>query len=476
MLAVIGFHRSLTSVVAHWMHNSGVCMGDYLMPPAPSNPDGHYEDMPLVALHDDLLGQQGATWQFSGEVSLSPDAGLEVLQRYVALRDSLHGRHWGMKDPRQCLFLPNWHQVLGERGQYLVILRHWSASIQSLLKRSAQDMALGLGATRENAAFWQDYGHAARIWIAYNEALLEFLEQCPPKQRLVVTQQAVMHGLVLPDLVESYFAIPLQSDTVSPIKPGLVHDEVDESLHAHLTEDQVDRMEAIWDRLLSFAAHRAEHESPRWVAGSGSDRDRRLAYSILAASPYKSAPAGSEAKGKVAITQGETSVDLSVADLSVRANRAYRTLLLLDAERYTREVLYLNPCDVASHVRLACIFLVSGQLEAGESVLSSAIERLGEVPLLLHFKATVLDLRGRTGEAVALLNSASATSELLQRHRIAFMLKGGQPDGRLAFEAWARNRSSSLEAWQKTARALTGVEHPDLRKDLAFRVASVWNR
>ncbi|MDO3387341.1 hypothetical protein QWI17_15985 [Gilvimarinus sp. SDUM040013] len=57
---------------------------------------------------------------------------------------ALHGEHWGMKDPRQCVFLPHWQQVVGDRGRYLVVLRHWSASIQSLLKRSTRDIALGV--------------------------------------------------------------------------------------------------------------------------------------------------------------------------------------------------------------------------------------------------------------------------------------------------------------------------------------------
>lgn len=476
MLAVIGFHRSLTSVVAQWLHKSGLCMGEYLMPPAPSNPEGHYEDMPLVALHDAFLKAQGTDWQFSGEVDLPFDSDLEVMRRYLALRDRLHGEHWGMKDPRQCVFLPHWQQVLGERGRYLVVLRHWSASIQSLLKRSVRDMALGVGKAKSDGRFWREPGHAARVWIAYNEALLAFLESCPPVQRLVVTQQALMQSLDLPSLVGEQLAIPLASDTPSPINPSLVHDEVAESVRTHLTDEQIEHMDALWERLLAFASHRAEQEAPRWVPDGYQLKDRWLAHSVLSASPFEGVPepATRESGGKP--QKAVQTDERSFKALSARAQEEYRLLELEDAEHHTREAMALNPNGVSGHVRLACILLVAGQVEAAEAVLAAAIERLGEVAILMHYRATVLDLLGRTDEAIALLGSASAPSDILERHRISYQLKSGQSEGRSEFSAWARRQANGLPAWQTVSRVLAGVEHPQLREDLALRVAQLWNR
>ena len=419
MFAVIGFHRSLTSVVAQWLHKSGLCMGEYLMPPSPANPDGYYEDMPLVALHDDLLKAQGTDWQFSGEVDIPADIGLEVMERYTALRDRLHGEHWGMKDPRQCLFLPHWQQVMGERGRYLVVLRHWSASIQSLLKRSARDMALGVGNATIDGRFWREAGHAARVWLAYNEKVVEFLEHCPSAQRLVVTQQALMQGLALPGLVKEQFGIPLATDTPSPINPSLVHDEVADSVRTHLSQDEIDRMNALWERLLAFADHRAQQETPRWVPDTFGLQDRWFAHSVLSASPFEGVPAAPALKPAGASPKAEQTDERPHKALSSRGQKAYRLLQLSEAEQDTREALALRPDDSSGHVRLACILLVAGQAEAAQAWLASALARMGEVPILMNNQATVLDLLGRTDEAIALLGSASASSDILERRRIA---------------------------------------------------------
>ena len=474
MLAVLGFHRSLTSVVSQWLHKSGVCMGEYLMPPATSNPEGHYEDMALVALHDDLLKEQGTNWQFSGEVELSPDVGLDTIQRYILLRDSLHGEQWGMKDPRHCLFLPNWQKVVGERGRYLVVVRHWSASIQSLLNRSAQDLALGLGSPLLDGRFWHVPGHAAGIWIAYNERLLAFLDKCPPSQRLVVTQQSLMQGLDLPRWVRDRLGLSLDTSTPSPIKSSLVHDKVSEAVKEHLIEGQVERMNAIWERLLSHAEHRAEHEEPSWTPDDYTVQDRWLSHSLLSASPFEPS-AELDSQMHLAGKRELDPPDDSFGDLSARAQKEYRGLKLADAVQHTDEAIGLNPNEPSAYARLACVLLVAGKAEGADAMLTSAIERLGEVAILLHYRATVLDLLGRTQEAVELLAGKSDRSELLERQRIALLLKGDVGGGRSSFKVWSNHRSSTLAAWQKVSASLKGVESSSSRTDLALRVARIWN-
>ncbi|MCP8900280.1 hypothetical protein [Gilvimarinus xylanilyticus] len=446
------------------------------MPPSPSNPEGHYEDMPLVALHDDLLKTLGTDWQFSGEVDIAANIGLDVIKRYKVLRDQLHGEFWGMKDPRQCLLLPQWQQVMGERGRYLVVLRHWSASIQSLLKRSTRDMALGVGNTTLDGRFWQEPGHAARIWMAYNQKVLDFLEACPSAQRLVVTQQSLMQGLALPGLVNEQFGIPLATDMPSPINPSLVHDEVAESVRTHLSQADQDRMSVLWERLLAFADHRAEQESPRWVPDNYKLQDRWLAHSLLSASPFEGVPSAPAAKPRSASLNAEETDERSHKTLSTRAQKAYRLLQLTEAEHFTREAIAMRPDDSPGYVRLACILLVAGQAEVAEASLAKTIERLGEVPILIHYRATILDLLGRTDEAITLLGSASALSDILERHRIAYLLKSGQEEGRAAFKVWARHQVNELSAWQAVSRALAGTEHQAMREDLALRVTQIWNR
>jgi len=260
MLAVLGFHRSLTSALAQWLHCAGLPMGDFLMPPSPSNPGGHFEDKLLVGLHEQLLTAQHTDWQFHNEVDLDPLMGESYFHRYVKLRTQRHGRHWGMKDPRQCLFLPGWDKVLGSEGQYLAVLRHWSGSLQSLLNRHAGLIALNHGDYETNSRFWRYPDRAARLWLAYNGRLLNHLRHCPRERRFVVTHKAVLGGEHFLKLLNEHFELDLRASTPSPIKPGLVRDVVDESIKVGLCSDTVAAMDKLWGELLALADTRAGDE------------------------------------------------------------------------------------------------------------------------------------------------------------------------------------------------------------------------
>lgn len=102
-------------------------MGSNLMGGNISNAKGHFEDWDAVNLHDQFLENAGTNWQFHNECELQTD--VKQLQHYVQQRFS-KAEHWGVKDPRACLFLNEWHEVLQEEGCYLFIGRHWSSCIE----------------------------------------------------------------------------------------------------------------------------------------------------------------------------------------------------------------------------------------------------------------------------------------------------------------------------------------------------------
>ena len=62
-LLVSGFHRSGTSLVAQTLHSNGVNLGENLMGASFGNPNGHFEDLSIVELHDELLNLHGLDWQ-----------------------------------------------------------------------------------------------------------------------------------------------------------------------------------------------------------------------------------------------------------------------------------------------------------------------------------------------------------------------------------------------------------------------------
>jgi hypothetical protein len=137
-----GFHRSATSLVAQMLHAGAFNMGSRLVLPHRSNPDGHFEDAELVELHDAALREQGTNLALIDDIPLANTEELrQRIQRYISARDALSPAGWAAKDPRICLFLPAWAQALGPRGRYVLVIRHWSASLQSMLKRHSRVLA-----------------------------------------------------------------------------------------------------------------------------------------------------------------------------------------------------------------------------------------------------------------------------------------------------------------------------------------------
>ena len=63
---ITGAHRSGTSMVARLLHACGLDLGPEsdLMPPAPDNPDGFWENLSFVAMNDELLNELGGAWDW----------------------------------------------------------------------------------------------------------------------------------------------------------------------------------------------------------------------------------------------------------------------------------------------------------------------------------------------------------------------------------------------------------------------------
>jgi hypothetical protein len=114
-----GFHRSATSATANYLANAGVNMGDDLVAPHISNVKGHFEDWQAVQLHDEQLKNSRTSWQFHDEFLLNTSP--NFLDVYIQTRTT-GNPFWGVKDPRACLFLDEWHQALAGRGHYVCLL------------------------------------------------------------------------------------------------------------------------------------------------------------------------------------------------------------------------------------------------------------------------------------------------------------------------------------------------------------------
>ena len=133
VVAVLGMHRSGTSLVARAVGALGVPLGDNLWGPREEdNPTGFWEDRDVVELDKELLERAGVDWNslVVPEARSWTGASFQDLkERALAVvreRLSHHGA-WAFKDPRAARVLPFWVEVLraaGADASYVLTVRH----------------------------------------------------------------------------------------------------------------------------------------------------------------------------------------------------------------------------------------------------------------------------------------------------------------------------------------------------------------
>ena len=144
IVAVIGMHRSGTSVIARGLQVLGVDLGNKLMPPYEgNNSKGFWEDLDINQLNIEMLHALKSDWHFLTPVQ-SPDVELLCNNGYLARAVELLQEKtasegiFGFKDPRVAKLLPFWKQVF-RQGQwnvsYVVVIRHPLSVCHSLAKR-----------------------------------------------------------------------------------------------------------------------------------------------------------------------------------------------------------------------------------------------------------------------------------------------------------------------------------------------------
>lgn len=211
VLVVAGMHRSGTSLLSQWLHGCGLHLGDDLLGPAGGNVQGHFEDKSFLRLHEAILLERGA--DFAGLRALPDEVvptaeSLARMASVVALKNAAHTQ-WGWKEPRTCLFLDTYAELL-PTAKYLMVLRDSHAVVSSLLQRDfgyteQRHMRRGwLG-----RQLWQRVTRAGRLrrhcrdhaerylaaWVHYNQRILRALDTLPEQRYLVINQATLQqHG------------------------------------------------------------------------------------------------------------------------------------------------------------------------------------------------------------------------------------------------------------------------------------------
>jgi glycosyltransferase involved in cell wall biosynthesis len=133
VLAIVGMHRSGTSLTANWLQRCGLDLGEDLIPPHATNPAGHYEDRGFVRLHRQVLSDNGLSFLVTGGSSpvMSP---CHRIHARALIRERNDKGQWGWKDPRTTLFLTCWKRLVPEL-RVLAVYRPAVQVVDSLLRR-----------------------------------------------------------------------------------------------------------------------------------------------------------------------------------------------------------------------------------------------------------------------------------------------------------------------------------------------------
>ena len=160
-ICVLGMHRSGTSLTTRLMNMLGVDLGaeEHLLGPRPDNPKGFWEYGPIVELNDEILERLGGHWHEPPPLSSGWETAAEFADLRRKARDLITrvgaSSDWGWKDPRTCLTLPLWKQVLPP-VHYVICMRSPAEVAASLAEREGFPVEKSI-----------------RLWLIYAGAAIE---------------------------------------------------------------------------------------------------------------------------------------------------------------------------------------------------------------------------------------------------------------------------------------------------------------
>lgn len=154
-ICVLGTHRSGTSTITRGLNLLGAYLGEEkdLMKPLPENPEGFWERLDIYYLQNRLLSIMKRDWAATAPLPENWHKADEIRtfkDELVALvKENFSSQPlWLWKDPRTCLLLPLWKNVLSELGidlKVLFVVRNPLDVARSLEKRNGFTTDKGLG-------------------------------------------------------------------------------------------------------------------------------------------------------------------------------------------------------------------------------------------------------------------------------------------------------------------------------------------
>ncbi|SEJ01079.1 hypothetical protein SAMN04487995_3017 [Dyadobacter koreensis] len=243
-LIIAGMHRSGTSLITQWLYRCGLHVGENLLGSGIGNDDGHYEDIVFYDFQRKLLTNKNIHDSgFTAECvpRLDPEE-KKALKNIINRKNSLF-EEWGWKDPRTCLFLRDYQELI-PNAFYLVVFRDWRSTVSSMISRTYKVEYAGneiikkgwFVEFRKKRAYQKRIrklcsDHASfflRIWIFYNKEILDSIERVSKEHYTVINYNLLLKSdkAVFTQL-KNYWKFALDYVNFKEIyKPGLLSKEL----------------------------------------------------------------------------------------------------------------------------------------------------------------------------------------------------------------------------------------------------------
>ncbi|WNN91025.1 sulfotransferase family protein [Gloeocapsopsis dulcis] len=179
MLIITGMHRSGTSFTTSLLQNAGLDIGKRLLKPGHGNIKGFFENVDFVKFHEEVLRSQGLN-----EIGWTLEDKVPVQEPYRQQAKEIISKNsqvniWGWKDPRTTLFLDFWTELLPD-AKFIFIYRSPWEVVDSLYRRGDE-------------IFMKYPELAVKLWIHYNQKILNFLDSFPDQCLLTSVYSIVSH-------------------------------------------------------------------------------------------------------------------------------------------------------------------------------------------------------------------------------------------------------------------------------------------
>ncbi len=208
-LIISSMHRSGSSLTASLLQTAGLHIGRRLGIGEEGNIKGYFENMEFWDFHRAVLESQGVDldgWTLQEKIEVE-DRFTDLAKEIVA-QNSL-SVHWGWKDPRTTLFLDFWAELLPEANFLLIYRAPWEV-VDSLYRRG-------------DSMFYDKPELAVKMWMHYNQKILNFYNRSSSRCLLVNLATIVNHSYNFIELANQRFQTNLVTPEMSIYDPSLIH-------------------------------------------------------------------------------------------------------------------------------------------------------------------------------------------------------------------------------------------------------------